>query len=37
MAIKFSKLGANLTLCDINEQGLIETKELIKKENNVFK
>ena len=30
MAIKFAKRGANLTISDINEEGLIETKTLIK-------
>jgi NADP-dependent 3-hydroxy acid dehydrogenase YdfG len=39
MAVEFGKLGAKLTLCDINEKGLEETKALmlanksIKEEN----
>lgn len=32
MAIKFAKLGANLSLSDINEQGLAETLDLIYKQ-----
>ena len=30
MALKFAKLGAKLTLADINEQGLKETSQQIK-------
>lgn len=30
MAISFSKMGANLSICDINMEGLEETKKLIK-------
>ena len=40
MALKFAKLGANLTLSDINEAGLLETKQIIKNQTgsnkNVF-
>lgn len=32
MAIRFAKRGANLTLSDINEEGLLETKRMIKDE-----
>lgn len=32
MAIRFAKRGANLTLSDINEDGLLETKKMIKEE-----
>ena len=34
MAIEFARLGAYLTLTDINEKGLEETKELIRKDSN---
>jgi|DEB0MinimDraft_12_1074336.scaffolds.fasta_scaffold82570_1 all-trans-retinol dehydrogenase (NAD+) len=30
MTLKFAKLGANLTISDINEEGLIETKKMVK-------
>jgi all-trans-retinol dehydrogenase (NAD+) len=30
MALKFAKRGANLTISDINEEGLTETKKMIK-------
>lgn len=28
--MRFAKLGANLTISDINEEGLIETKKMVK-------
>lgn len=31
MAMQFAKLGANVTILDINMEGLVETKEMIKK------
>ena len=31
MALKFAGRKANLTISDINEQGLLETKEMIEK------
>ena len=36
MAISFAKLGAKLTLADINEKGLQSTKDQIKNEKNIL-
>lgn len=30
MTLKFAKRGANLTICDLNEEGLNETKRMVK-------
>ena len=30
MALKFAELGANITISDINEEGLKETKQMVK-------
>ena len=37
MAVEFGKLGSKLTLCDINEKGLEETKELMLKDKSIKK
>ena len=29
MTLKFAQLGANLTISDINEEGLMETKKMV--------
>ena len=34
MALKFSKLGANVTICDLNPITILETVELIKNNGN---
>ena len=35
MAVEFGKLGAKLTLCDINEKGLEETKKLMLQDKSI--
>ena len=32
MALKFVRLGCKITICDINQKGLNETVEIIKKD-----